>query len=150
VVVRELPAERTGVVVVGVDRRSSSAAVEYALAHAERLGAAVRAVFCTEADRLTGTGFDLELPGRVREDGYREELDNELGEARHRHPSVPVEPVIRHGRAAEELADEADEADLLVVGSRGRGGFASLVLGSVALTVLHEVRRPVAVVPTAS
>jgi nucleotide-binding universal stress UspA family protein len=45
------------------------------------------------------------------------------------------------------LADEGEAADLLVVGSRGRGGFASLVLGSVALNVLHEVRRPVAVVP---
>jgi len=148
VVVRDLPAERTGVVVVGVDGSTSDAAVEYAVAHAERIGGSVRAVTCWDTDR-SGTVFDLELPLPDGEARYRTTLDRQLTAVRERHPSVPIAAVPAYGRAAEVLAEQADDADLLVVGSRGRGGFATLVLGSVALTVLHEVHRPVAVVPSA-
>ena len=134
-------------VVVGVDGSTSDAAVEFAAAHAERIGGSVRAVTCWDRDR-TGTDFDLELPMPDDEARYRGKLDRQMTAVRERHPGVPVAAVPAYGRAAEVLAEQADDADLLVVGSRGRGGFATLVLGSVALTVLHEVHRPVAVVPS--
>jgi nucleotide-binding universal stress UspA family protein len=52
------------------------------------------------------------------------------------------------GFAASELIDASKDSDLLVVGSRGGGGFARLMLGSVTSQVVHHAACPVVVVPT--
>ena len=59
--------------------------------------------------------------------------------------SVTVRAV--SGLAAEELINASGEADLIVVGSRGGGGFAKLMLGSVSRKVLHHAHCPVVVIP---
>jgi nucleotide-binding universal stress UspA family protein len=59
--------------------------------------------------------------------------------------SVTVRAV--SGLPAEELINASREADLIVVGSRGGGGFAKLILGSVSRQVLHHAHCPVAVIP---
>lgn len=60
-------------------------------------------------------------------------------------PDVPVVPVLVEGSPAGELLREARDADLLVLGSRGRGGFATLLLGSTSHQVVHHAHCPVVI-----
>ncbi|OWY59803.1 hypothetical protein B7486_72605 [cyanobacterium TDX16] len=62
-------------------------------------------------------------------------------------PGTTVTPVLRHGRPAEELLQVAAGADLLVVGTRGRGAVADLVLGSVSAACADKATGPVVIVP---
>lgn len=61
-------------------------------------------------------------------------------------PDVRVAGHFVEGGAAEVLIEEGDQADLLVVGSRGRGGFKGLLLGSVSTQCVHHARCPVVVI----
>lgn len=60
---------------------------------------------------------------------------------------VRVDPIVSEGDPASTLLDAAEGADMLVVGSRGRGGFVGLLLGSVSHKVIHHAPCPVLVVP---
>jgi nucleotide-binding universal stress UspA family protein len=74
-------------------------------------------------------------------------LADRLASQHARHPDVEVrQRVVRHG-AARALLHEATGAQLVVVGSRGRGGFRGLLLGSTSQALIHHSPCPVAVVP---
>jgi nucleotide-binding universal stress UspA family protein len=78
-------------------------------------------------------------------------LDGLLGELRKSLEDVDVHRTVLEDRnPAEALVALSDDADLLVVGSRGRGGFSSLLLGSVSHAVVLHARCPVVVIPSAS
>jgi nucleotide-binding universal stress UspA family protein len=59
---------------------------------------------------------------------------------------VPVEPAVVQGSAALVLLDATRDADLLVLGTRGHGGFTGMLLGSVSQHCLHHAVCPVVVV----
>ncbi|WP_162795213.1 universal stress protein, partial [Nonomuraea lactucae] len=69
--------------------------------------------------------------------------------ARWRHPSLDVTTAHLTGAVIERLRTESESADTLVVGSRGLGGFAGLVLGSVGLALAGHARGPVVIVRSA-
>lgn len=64
-----------------------------------------------------------------------------------RRDDVEITASFLEGRPRDRIAQRAAEADLLVVGARGRGGIGSALLGSVSTWLLHHVQRPVAVIP---
>lgn len=83
---------------------------------------------------------------RERAELYVAEL---LAGWRERYPDVAIERFVGPGSPAVALLEQSERAQLLVVGSRGRGGFAGLLLGSTSQALIHHAGCPVLVVPTA-
>jgi nucleotide-binding universal stress UspA family protein len=80
-------------------------------------------------------------PSQRTADDLVQLIKEELGED----PPVPVQPRVKQGSPAKVLIEESANADLLVVGTRGHGGFAGLVLGSVSQHVAAYAQCPVTV-----
>ena len=80
----------------------------------------------------------------------REEADKVLDKlgAGERPPSVTVRGVV--GLPAEEILNAAQGADMIVVGSRGAGGFRKLLMGSVSSQVTHHAHCPVVIIPASN
>jgi nucleotide-binding universal stress UspA family protein len=87
---------------------------------------------------------DLPLAERARQ-AARKETDEALQRLGGSIPQVTVQAA--SGIPAEELLSAAKDADLVVVGSRGAGGFARLLLGSVSSQVAHHAHCPVVIIP---
>lgn len=92
------------------------------------------------------TGLD---PGLLQESA-QQILDLSLEQVRIADHGVTCDGKIVQGQAASILVKEAEHARLVVVGNRGRGGFQSLMLGSVSQQVVHHARCPVLVVRESS
>lgn len=141
-------ARQTGPVVAGIDDSESSGDVlAFALAEAAARDTSVTAV---NTWWRVPDSWEAELPlvydTTDVEKGRREMLSRVVAAHRDRFPEVPVAEEVRHGRAARELVTLSETAQLMVVGARGRGGFAGLLLGSVSQALLHHAHCPVAIV----
>ena len=151
VVVREVlavPSARGGVV-VGVDgSAASTAAIGFALAEASLRDAPLTALHVWS--RVWGPRPDHIPPGydwSVIEQEERALLSESMAGWQEQHPEVPIAQRVVEAHVAQTLVEESDGGDLLVVGTRGLGGFRSLLLGSVSHAVLRHAGCPVAVVP---
>ena len=127
---------------------SSREAVEFGLELAEEHAANVTFVHVVPVlDRsyADGIGFPAAVPHRI-DDVDRRPLEDALALAAER--DVDAKAELLAGLPVDEIVVCADtlDADLIVVGSRGRGAFATALLGSISRGVLHEARRPVLVV----
>ncbi|NUU17573.1 universal stress protein [Cellulomonas humilata] len=140
------PARRP--VVVAVDGSPTSVrAVDLAFDQASRLGAPLVAVHAWELPALMGP-VPPWMPEEVDDlrTAERALLAESLAGHAERYPDVEVHAVVRRGAPAHVVLSAAADAELLVVGSRGRGGFRGLLLGSVSRTVLQHAVCPVVVV----
>jgi len=138
-----LMAGSTRRIVAGVDGSApSKAALGWAIGQARLTGASVDAVMAWLPPAIYApvAGCDADVEGC-----YRKALGDLITEVASLEPHPPVQPVLGEGHPAEVLLDAARDADLLVVGSRGRGGFASAVIGSVSLQCVLHARCPVLV-----
>jgi nucleotide-binding universal stress UspA family protein len=137
------------IVLVGVDGSPESAvALKYAVAEADRRGARLRVVSTyfpensvhgrTQPVSTSEGAIEVDLEKETR----RMVEDALAGDG----PQPPVEIVVAAGPAAGVLIDKSAEVDALVLGHRGRGGFASMLLGSVGMQCVLHARCPVIVV----
>lgn len=138
-------------VVVGVDGSvQSRAAARFAAAEAARRGVRLIALAAWEPPMMLGVSVLEPGPEPAAMHAEHEELLREvLHEATAPHPGLDVESRVVPGGTVAALAEASRTACLVVVGSRGRGGFAGLVLGSVSRDLLHAARCPVAIVRAA-
>jgi nucleotide-binding universal stress UspA family protein len=130
--------------VVGVDgSEHSAAAVDVAFEEAALRGAELRALFVWEAGPLRV--FDEYGPQQES----RRLLSEIVAGRRARYPEVDLHHELVVGHPVQVLTDASAHALGLVVGTRGRGGFTGMLLGSVSQGVLHHAHCPVIAVPSA-
>lgn len=141
---RPHPATPARRVVVGADGSElSAAAISFAFRAAAHRKAALTVVRAWTAPVSI---FPLLVVDQVEAE-ERQQLEDALEAERHAFPDVDVEArLIRADHPGRALVEESTTADLVVVGSRGRGGFAGMLLGSVSQALLQHAECPVAVV----
>jgi nucleotide-binding universal stress UspA family protein len=139
-------------IVVGVDgSKCSHSALRFALEEARIRQAKLRIVVAWHVPLAAyGAGW-VPPPPNLAEDSEaaaKDVLAEALQAVKESAGSVEIEPVVREGQPAQILIEEAAKAELLVVGSRGRGGFRDLLLGSVSQQCAHHAHCPVVIVRT--
>lgn len=140
-----------GRVVVGVDRLGrDNPAVAAAARHAGRHGTGLTLVMVVpEATSVPTGSADLDRAVHEQLTGPARALVDQVAEAvREDCPGLDVRTYVFSGEPAERLVEAGRTAELVVVGSRGYGGFRGLLMGSVSQAVLNEAESPVMVVPT--
>jgi nucleotide-binding universal stress UspA family protein len=139
-----------GAVVAGVDGSDSALeATRWAAADAARRGARLRLVAAVGWTTFQPTGLPAlgqEYQRQVTARAAEEHLEAAVAVARELAPGLEIEREVRGGEAPAVLRAESERAALLVIGTRGRGGFTGLLLGSVAIGVATHAECPVVVV----
>lgn len=136
-------------VVVGVDGSPlSEAAIAWAFEEASLRNAPLLALHAWHDGDTDGlfTEGNVHFQGEAVEDADRRLLAQRLAGWQERYPDVKVERVVEHDKPRHRLLAASRTAQLIVVGSRGRGGFVGLVLGSTSQALLHHADCPVMVV----
>lgn len=137
--------EKSPKIVVGLDGSERSvAALRRAAVLAEALGARIHLVAVWQYPPVGAAGYPVDA--ELYESWTRDAIIDAKSKVWGKTPPGSVTAVVRNGSAARVLIDESRDADMLVVGSRGHGGFAGLMLGSVSMAVAEHAKCPVLVV----
>jgi nucleotide-binding universal stress UspA family protein len=138
----------TPIIAVGVDETASSRrALAWAAREAARRGCTLEVVTAWSWDAVEGAplaALDPEAMLALAEETQTEAIDEVLGRLEER-PTLTREIV--QGTAADALVAASQHADLVVVGTHGRGPVRSLLLGSVSMSVIKNAACPVVVMP---
>jgi nucleotide-binding universal stress UspA family protein len=144
-----------GRIVVGVDgSEHSEAAIDWAVRMAKGMGSEVVAVFAISPPIYFDTGYMAPVAPPQFDPEWRAAMKKEFEEKwckRLRDAGVRYRTVMEDGRPASVIAKVGDsiDADVIVVGRRGRGGVAELVLGSVSHELVLHSKRPILLISTA-
>jgi nucleotide-binding universal stress UspA family protein len=141
-------------IVAGVDGSEHSAeALRWVIALAQRLNAEIVAVFAIPPPSYLeyGAGDASPMTPPELDPEWRAEMTRKFEQewcAPLRESGLTYRTIIEDGRAASVIAAvaEREDADLVVVGRRGRGGIAELLLGSVSQELSHHFKRPVVLI----
>ena len=140
----------SGYCVVGIDGSpDGDAALVFALAEARLRGLPLRVVCAWEASAgsYVGEAFAPTPDAFLEAEHNAEEVLRTALERVSPDAAVTVEAVAVEGNPATVLVEQARDAELLVVGSRGRGAAKSLLLGSVSQSLAHQTPCPLVIVP---
>jgi nucleotide-binding universal stress UspA family protein len=133
-------------IVVGVDGSSCSLdALEWAIRQAQLTGARVLVVTAWQRPSAVGWGLPV-APSPSPSEDANSVLEEVLEPVRKRHPNVDIQSKTVEGHPAPALVEASQGADLVVVGSHGRGAFAGMLLGSVSRHCVSHASCPVLVV----
>lgn len=136
-------------IVVGVDgSKHAEAALEWAIRMAKGMGSEVVAVLGIAPPVYFDTGYMSTVPPVQFDPEWRAEMKKEFEEswaAPLREAGIKFRTIMEDGRPASVIAKvaEDEDADVIVLGRRGRGGVAELVLGSVSHELVLHSKRPV-------
>lgn len=136
------------VVVVGVDgSEQARIAVLEAASEAERLGATLRVVCAVPQYSGSLAWVPAPMDRQALFADIRVQLDAGMAWLKSHYPNLPMESELKDGSPVDVLVEASRHVELVVVGTRGRGGFTGMLLGSTSDGVLHHAKGPVLVVP---
>ncbi|PTT66552.1 universal stress protein [Arthrobacter sp. HMWF013] len=136
------------VVVVGVDgSEQARVAVLEAAAQAERLGAKLRVLCAVPQYSGSLAWVPAPMDRKALLADIQVQLDAGMAWLRSHYPALPMEAALKDGSPVDALVEASRQVELVVVGTRGRGGFTGMLLGSTSAGVLHHAKSPVLVVP---
>ena len=137
-------------IVVGIDGSQGAArALRFAAEEASLRNTDLRmvAVWNIPAAYYAGEGLAPTMPIERFEESMRAVGERQAAEILAAYPDLTTELIIVSGSPAQALVENSERADMLVVGSRGLGGFRGLMLGSVGQQCAHHANCPVVIVP---
>lgn len=136
------------VVVVGVDgSEQARVAVLEAADQAERLGASLRVICAVPQYSGSLAWVPAPMDRKALFDDIRVTLEAGMAWLRSHYPHLGADYELKDGSPVDVLVEESRHVELVVVGTRGRGGFTGMLLGSTSDGVLHHAKGPVMVVP---
>ena len=139
-------------IVVGIDGSGGGAkALDFAFEEARRRDADLTGIYAWHYPTLAATPAPfggVPLPPVEEMESAAQEGLHHILEGIDVPEGVRFEGVVREGSPARVLIEASDDADLIVIGTRGHGGFTGLLLGSVSQQVVSHSKCPVLVVPS--